>query len=73
MPTYSIPAGVPTQILQNVIYALPSKACYLFSEPACEVGQTLTGPWAAPVANVPVVACFIRCTTGAALVTAKLL
>jgi hypothetical protein len=71
MPTYSVPAGVPTILLQNVIYALPARACMLFTEPACEVGQTITGPWTAPVAGVRTAASFIRCTTGAATVTAK--
>ena len=72
MPTYSVPAGVPTILAQNQVYALPARACYLFAEPACEVGQTITGPWTAPVAGQPTAASFIRCTTGAATVTAKI-
>jgi len=71
MPTYSIPLGVPTQIAQNVVYALPARAHVLLAEPACEVAQTITGPWAAPPAINFQGAAFIRCTTGAATVTAK--
>ena len=73
MPTYSVPGGVPTILLQNVIYALPARRHYLMAEPACEVAQSSTGPWtAAPAANIPCAASFIRCTTGAATVTAKI-
>jgi len=68
MPTYSVPAGVPTTLAQNVVYALPARAFVLVAEPACEVAQTLTGPWAAPPAQNFQGACFIRCTTGNALV-----
>ena len=74
MPTYSVPAGVPTIIAQNIVYALPSRAVTIMAEPACEVGQTITGPWTAipaPPGN-RVAASFIRCTTGAATVTAKI-
>jgi len=73
MPTYSVPAGVPTTLAQNVVYALPARAFVLIAEPACEVAQTLTGPWAAPPAGMNFQgAAFIRCTTGVALVTCKI-
>jgi len=73
MPTYSIPAGVATPLLQNVVYALPTRAFVLVAEPACEVSQSSTGPWAAPPAGINFQgAAFIRCTTGAATVTCKI-
>lgn len=73
MPTYSVPAGVPTILLQNVVYALPARAFVLVADPACEVAQTITGPWAAPPAGMNFLgASFIRCTTGAATVTCKI-
>jgi hypothetical protein len=72
MPIYSIPAGVPTQITQNVVYALPARAFVLIADPACEVAQTQTGPWAAPPAQNLQAAAFIRCTTANALVTCKI-
>ena len=73
MPTYSVPAGVPTIIAQNVVYALPARAHVILAEPACEVGQTATGPWTAiPAGREFSAASFIRCTTAAATVTCKI-
>jgi len=72
MPTYQIPCGVPTQIAQNAVWALPSFKVRVRAEPNCELAQSATGPWAAmtgPVEGFDSAASFIRCTTAAAMVT----
>jgi len=68
--TTSVPSGVPTQIEQNVIYALPARASLITTSAPCEIGQTLTGPWTA-ITTPFVAGSFIRCTSGSALVTCK--
>lgn len=71
--TYSIPLGAPTSIAQNVAYALPGAFSVVLCSVACEVAQDLAGPWAAFPAGTTgqTAANFIRCPTGAALVTLK--
>jgi len=72
--TNVLPTSIPTAISQNVVYALPSCRCWVVAEPACEVGQSTSGPWTAMVAapaGQETAATFIRCTTGFATVTAK--
>jgi hypothetical protein len=72
MPTYQIPCGVPTQIAQNAVWALPSFKVRVRAEPNCELAQSATGPWAAmtgPVEGFDSAASYIRCTTAAAMVT----
>lgn len=74
MPVISIPLGAPTDILQNIIYALPNRACLILSTVALEVGQKDTGAWvAAPTSTsgMQTAGSFIRCTTAGATVTAK--
>lgn len=66
----AIPLAVPTQIAQNVIYALPTRSYLVTASLACEVSQTLTGPWI-PLTNSFLSAAFIRCPTGSALITCK--
>lgn len=70
MPTYAIPCGAYTTLLQNVAYATPAVRHILSSSANLEVGITSTGPWvAAPVGENA--APFVRCTTGLANVIAK--
>lgn len=45
MPTFSIPVGPPTALVQNQVYALPAVACTLFSSsttPAIQVSNDVT-------------------------------
>lgn len=74
MPTQSIPLGPQTTILQNVAYALPSRACFIMSSVAIEWsndGTTWAALTGANTTGVNVGAMFIRCPTANAVVTCK--
>lgn len=74
--TTLIPIGPPFAASQTTIYALPARSCILLSDVLCEVSNsTNTGFVVAPAATTTggqiVAAQFIRCTTGAAVVSLK--
>ena len=55
MPTFSIPLGAPTAILQNVIYALPARGSMLQSSVALELSMDVAGTFtAAGIGVLPV-------------------
>jgi hypothetical protein len=65
--------GVPTSVLQNETFALPSIACTLLSSVALELGMAQTGPFTAAAASttgMQTAATWARCPTAAAVVTA---
>ncbi len=71
MPTEVLTIGPIQTLVQNTVYAMPGRACALFSSLALEgsnntdfvLKQTI-----AALTNVETAAAYIRCTTGAALV-----
>lgn len=75
MPTQSIQVGVPTTITEDVVYALPARACHIYSSVALEISYDGTNFVAMAVSatnSAPIVAApFVRCTTAAAVVTCK--
>ena len=71
MPVEQIPFGVPVTVVQNVAYAIPNAAGSIFSTVALESGPTATGPWTAVALGASLPNSFIRCPTGAAVVTIR--
>jgi hypothetical protein len=73
--TLTIPTGVPTAILQNVVYALPAKACIIFSIAAIEisnlVGASFVAEAASATTGLQVSGGFVRCTSANTTVTCK--
>lgn len=67
--------GVPTTVAQNVVFAMPARACVVHSSLALEISYDGTNFVAMAVSatnSSPIVAApFVRCTTGNAVVTAK--
>lgn len=45
-------AGIPTAMIQNQIYALPSVACVVDSQSALEYSSSIDGPWIPSVLSV---------------------
>jgi len=70
-----VPLGVPTSVIQNQTFALPNVACVILSTVALEVGFAQAGPYvAAPTSattGLNTGATWARCTTAAAVVSAK--
>ena len=63
-------------LTQNVVYALPARAVYVFADTACQVSHDSSFTSSQAIsANTPTVGAgaFIRCTTGAAVVSCKAL
>ena len=75
MPTQSLQVGVPTVITQNVVYAMPARACVVHSSAALEIsydGSTFVAMAVSATNSSPIVAApFVRCTTASPTVTAK--
>ena len=71
MAVQSIPLGQPTQILQNVVYALPSCASFIMADAGVEVSQSVSGPWTSLTSGTRTAASFIRCLSGNTIITAK--
>ena len=73
MPITLLLLGVPTQILQNIVYALPNRAALVLSSVALEVSQDGSTWVAAPTSTtgMQTAGAFVRCPTAAALVTVK--
>ena len=69
-PIRSIPIGIPVQIAQNVVYALPTRLCTIIAEPACEVSQFSDKFWN-PIYDTTIAVSYIRCTSASAIVTCK--
>jgi len=74
MPTETLSAGPVHSILQNVVYALPPRACLVTSSVAVEtslngtVWTALPGTGAGTNSSAP----FLRCPTANATVTCKI-
>jgi hypothetical protein len=71
MPTELLSPGVPTNILQNTVYALPVSRCLFFCDTAAatfEQSASVGGTFVAltPDANeqIEVAGGFLRCTSG---------
>lgn len=75
MPTQSIQVGVPTTITQNVVYAMPARACVVTSSVALEIsmdGSTFVAMAVSATNAAPIVAApFVRCTTANAVVVCR--
>ena len=74
MPTQAVSCGVPQQILQNVVWALPASRHLLTVQVACEVSldnSTYVATPAAATTGVDSSWAFIRCTTGNTIVSCK--
>lgn len=77
MPTELLTLGVPTVMVQNVVYALPARKCTMFTNTAgtYEQASILAGPFIATVAlaggQVELAGAFVRCTTASPTVTLK--
>ena len=73
MPTFTLQAGVPTVITQNVVYALPPHAVHLQSTAVVETSldNSVWTAVAASTTGVTVAAVFVRCTTAAPTVSVK--
>ncbi len=73
MPTQLLSVGYPITILEDVVYALPSKAVFLKSDAALEVSVD-NDTWAAltgATTGVEVVAGWVRCTSASTQVIIK--
>jgi hypothetical protein len=70
-----IQVGVATNILQNVVYAMPARACVVSSSVVLEIsmdGTTFVAMLVSAVGSSPLVAApFIRCPSANAIVIAK--
>lgn len=76
MPVYmQLPLGVPTPVLQNETFGIPSCSCVILSTVALEVGFAQAGPYtAAPTSattGLTTPATWARCPTAGAVVLAK--
>lgn len=73
MPTPQIQIGVATDILQNVVYALPARKCFVQGNAALEVAvkPDFVVPIAVTTAGLSTSAAFVRCTVSAATIIAK--
>lgn len=69
--TQSIPLGPATSITQNVVYALPSRACIIASDAAVDVSQSIGGPFTAYTAGLVTAGSFVRCISGNTVITCK--
>jgi len=73
--TQALTPGVPTSIAQNVVWALPPNACFVYSSAAIEqsneVGGSFTAATGANTTGVFLAGGFVRCTGGAAIVNCK--
>jgi|SoiMethySBSTD1v2_1073268.scaffolds.fasta_scaffold4435640_1 hypothetical protein len=75
-PQYlQLPIGVPTNVLQNQTFGIPTCSCRILSSVALEFGFFQTGPFVASAESATVgtetPATWGRCATGAAVVLAK--
>lgn len=68
--TTSIPIGVQTALLQNVVYAMPTVSCVIQTSSALETSLEVGGTFTA-FSTATVVGAFIRCTVTAPLVTLR--
>jgi hypothetical protein len=70
-----IQVGVITNILQNVVYATPARACVVASSVVLEIsmdGTTFVAMLVSAVTSAPIVAApFFRCPTANAIVIFK--
>ena len=74
MPTPLLSLGMPATIAQNVVHALPARACFIMSSVAIEWsndGTTWAALTGANTTGVTTGATFIRCPTASAVVTCK--
>ena len=73
--TQALQLGLSTTILQNIVYALPARACFVQSSAAVEVSNIIdTGFVALTNANTvgaETAATWLRCTTGNCVVSCK--
>lgn len=73
--TMLLSAGVTNALTQNVIYALPTPACFILAANACELSPTSATTGfvlvAATTTGMQTGAAFIRCTTGATVISVK--
>lgn len=66
----SIPIGIATTILQNVEYALPGVSVEIDTSAALQSSILQGGTYTAFTSGI-VTGCFIKCTTGDAIVTLR--
>lgn len=71
MPQTTLSPGPSTFMLQNVVYTLPARVCYIFSDAALQISND--GAFSssqAVTANTPTIAAgtFVRCTGSNAVV-----
>jgi hypothetical protein len=69
--TIALQPGLPTAILQSVVYALPPRAVVISSDNPVTVGQSFAGPFTAYVAGSFTNGSFLQCPTAATVVTCK--
>lgn len=74
MPTFLIPVGTPTVILQNVQYACPARLTFVTSSVAIEGsnnGTSWTAITGADTVGANLASVYVRCPTANALIVAK--
>lgn len=75
--TQALQLGLPTAILQNIVYALPARACFVQCTAAVEVSNIIDSGFStltnANTIGAETAATWIRCTTGNATITVKAL
>lgn len=74
MPTFSIPAGVPTTIAQTTTFALPASTVWLVSSAALDFsldGSSWVTAVAASTTGMQSAWPFCRCTSGTALISVR--
>lgn len=73
--TTSLLIGPPNVLVQNTVYALPARACVLFSSAAVEISNIIDSGFTAQATSATtgliVSGGFVRCTTGGPTVVLK--
>lgn len=66
MPVEALSIGPVHDIVQNITYALPAKACYILADDALEVSLSYDSGFfsvAATTTGTVIAAAFVKCTT----------
>jgi len=74
MPTQSLPVGMAVTVLQNVIYALPSKQVRIAATRLMQVsidGVTFANVVGSDTTGADITGVFTRCVAGDAIVVCK--
>lgn len=74
MSTELLTIGPPHAIAQTTVYAMPARSCYLLATTAVELSVDASTGFAlvaASTTGIVTAAQFVRCTTGASILSVK--